>query len=230
MDLDYDLLMRPLYSYAEADRLAKVPRGTSRRWVKGYNYRNDKGKRVVQPPMTAGPGGRTEAGVSFFDLVGIKAIDGLRERNFGTRKIRDVIRYCQDELGVAYPLATQTFKTDRRKIYMNAGEGRLLEVLGGQRGAQAWDRVLEPFLKDLDYQNDLARRWWPLGREDKRVVVDPDYGFGLPVVAGAGVRTETIAEQYNAGDKIEHIAYDFSVTPEQIQGAVEFERQLQSAA
>lgn len=226
LDYDRDLFTRPLYSYAEADRLAGVSRGTSNRWVKGYKYWNDEGERVAQPPMTAGPEGRTKGGVSFFDLIGIKAIDALRELGFGTRTIRDIIKYCRLELGVDYPLATQTFKTDRRKIYMHAGDGRLLEVLGGQRGAQAWDEILDPFLRNLDYQNELARRWWPLGREDKRVVVDPDYGFGLPVIMGSGVRTDSIAEQYEAGDTVEHIAYDFNVTPEQIEGALELERQL----
>lgn len=223
---DLDLFTRPLYSYAEADRLARVSRGTSSRWVKGYKYRNDEGQRVAQPPMTTGPEGSTEGGVSFVDLINIKAIDGLRERGFSTRKIREIIRYCQDEVGVDYPFATQQFKTDRRRIYMDAGDGRLLELLGGQQGAQAWDRILNPFLKNFDYQHELARRWWPLGKEDKRVVVDPDYSFGLPVITGSGVRTEVIAEQYDAGDSMEHIAYDFNVTPEQIEGALKLERQL----
>jgi uncharacterized protein (DUF433 family) len=226
LEHDFERLTRPLYSYAEADRLAGVSRGTSNRWVKGYKYRNDQGQRVAQPPMTTGREGNTEGGVSFVDLINIRAIDGLRERGFSTQKIRQIIRYCQDELGVDYPFATQQFKTDRRRIYMHAGDGRLLELLGGQQGAQAWDRILNPFLKNFDYQHELARRWWPLGKEDKRVVVDPDYGFGLPVITGSGVRTEVIAEQYEAGDAMEHIAYDFNVTPEQIEGALKLERQL----
>jgi uncharacterized protein (DUF433 family) len=108
---------------------------------------------------------------------------------------------------------------------MHAGDGHLLEVLGGQQGAQAWDRILDPFLKDLDYYNEFARRWYPLGKNEP-VVVDPDYGFGLPVVVGSGVRTESIAEQYYAGDKVEHIAYDFNVTQEQIESALKLESQL----
>lgn len=225
VDHEFDLLTRPLYSYAEADRLAEVSRGTSSRWAKGYKYRNERGERVAQPSMTTSPAAEREAGISFLDLVSIKAIDGLRKRNFSTRAIRQVVQYCQDELQMAYPLATQKFKTDRHRIYMRAGDGRLLEVLGGQQGAQAWDRILEPFLKDLDYHNEFARRWYPLGR-DEPVVVDPDYGFGLPVIVGSGVRTESIAEQYYAGDKIEHIAYDFNVTREQIDSALKLESQL----
>ena len=225
VDRDYGLFTRPLYSFAEADRLAGVSRSTSRRWVKGYHYLNPYGERVAQSSMTTRPEVEPEQGASFLDLISIKAIDGLRKLDFSTRAIRQVIEYCQDELQVAYPLATQRFRTDRRKIYMEAGDGRLLEVLGGQRGAQAWDRILDPFLKDLDYHNEFARRWYPLGK-DEPVVVDPDYGFGLPVVVGSGVRTEIIAEQYHAGDKIEHIAYDFNVTREQIDSALKLETQL----
>ena len=225
VDNDFDLLTRPLYSFAEADRLAGVSPRTSSRWVKGYKYLNERGERIAQPSMTTRTTSESEQGVSFLDLVSIKAIDGLRKMNFSTRAIRQVVQYCQDELEMAYPLATQQFKTDRRKIYMNAGDGRLLEVLGGQQGAQAWDRILDPFLKDLDYHNEFARRWYPLGK-DEPVVVDPDYGFGLPVVVGSGVRTESIAEQYYAGDKVEHIAYDFNVTREQIKSALKLESQL----
>ena len=222
---DYDLFTRPLYSYAQADRLAGVSRSTSSRWVKGYKYLNDEGDRVTQPSMTAGSKGSTEYGVSFFDLIGIKAIDGLRQLGFGTWKIREIIRYCRDELGVDYPLATQRFKTDRRRIYMHAGDGRLLEVLGGQQGAQAWDRVLDPFLKDLDYQNDLARRWWPLGK-DALIMVDPAFGFGSPVIVGSGLRTELVAERAEVGDRPEVIAHDFNLTPEQVESALLFESHL----
>jgi uncharacterized protein (DUF433 family) len=225
VDNDFHLLTRPLYSFAEADRLAGVSPRTSSRWVKGYRYRNERGERVAQPSMTTSRAVEPNEGVSFLDLVSIKAIDGLRKMNFSTRAIRQVVQYCQDELRMAYPLATQKFKTDRRNIYMHAGDGRLLEVLGGRQGAQAWDRILEPFLQDLDYHNEFARRWYPLGK-DEPVVVDPDYGFGLPVVVGSGVRTESIAEQYYAGDKFEHIAYDFNVTRKQIESALKLESQL----
>lgn len=225
VDHDFDLLTRPLYSFAEADRLAGVSSRTSSRWVKGYKYLNERGERVTQPSMTTRATIEPEEGVSFLDLVSIKAIDGLRKMNFSTRAIRQVVEYCQEELKMAYPLATQEFKMDRHKIYMRAGDGRLLEVLGGQRGAQVWDRILDPFLKDLDYHNEFARRWYPLGK-DEPIVVDPDYGFGLPVVIGSGVRTESIAEQYYAGDKVEHIAYDFNVTQEQIDSALKLEMQL----
>ncbi len=225
VDHDYELFARPLYTYAEADRLAGVSRGTSSRWVKGYQYWNPYGERVAQSSMTARPEEEPEQGVSFFDLISIKAIDGLREMGLSTRKIRDAIRYCQDELQMNYPFATQTFKADKQRIYVSAGEGHLWEVLGGQQGAQAWDAVLDPFLSRLDYQNDLARRWWPLGK-DEPIIVDPEYGFGSPVIVGSGLRTELVAERRDAGDPSNIIAYDFSLTPKQIESALRMEDKL----
>jgi uncharacterized protein (DUF433 family) len=225
LEHDFERLTRPLYTYAEADRLASVPRGTSSRWVKGYRYWNESGERIAQPSVTAGPADSTQPGVSFFDLIGIKAIAGLKRMGFSLPRIREVVRYCQDELRVAYPLATETFKTDRNRIYMTAGDGRLLEVLGGQRGAHAWDAVLDPFLDTLDYQNDFARRWWPLGRDDL-VVVDPNYGFGSPVIVGSGLRTELVGERREVGDPPEVIAYDFNLTPEQVKSALKMEDKL----
>jgi uncharacterized protein (DUF433 family) len=225
LEHDFERLARPLYTYAEADRLAGVPRGTSSRWVKGYQYWSEFGERIAQPSITAGPADRTQPGVSFFDLIGIKGIAGLKRMGFSLPRIREVVRYCQDQLGVAYPLATETFKTDRNRIYMTAGDGRLLEVLGGQRGAQAWDAVLNPFLDTLDYHNDFARRWWPLGRDDP-VIVDPDYGFGSPVIVGSGLRTELVGERRDVGDPPEIIAYDFSLTPEQVASALKMEDKL----
>lgn len=95
---------------------------------------------------------------------------------------------------------------------------------------QAWNEVLAPFLNELDYADaeKVARRWWPLGKHEP-IIVDPDYGFGLPVVAGKGVRVEIIAERFAAGDKHEQIIKDFGLTREEIDAAIRFELQRRAA-
>jgi uncharacterized protein (DUF433 family) len=218
---DYERFTRPLYGYAEADRLAEVPPGTSRRWVKGYKYWNEFGERVTQPPVTAGRYAEPQSAVSFFDLIGIKAIDGLRQAGFGLPTIRKIVDYCQEELDVEYPLVTYRFKVARHQIFVEEGEGRLLNVLG-RRGMQAWDAILDPFLETIDYHQEFARRWWPRGRQ-LRVVVDPDYGFGFPVIADTGIRTEIIAERYKVGETPEEIANDFAVKVPQVKDALRYE-------
>ena len=216
--VDLSSLTLPRYSYGEADYLAGVSRGTSRRWLSGYEYPSAAGGRMVQPPITPGNGEPGE--VSFLDLVEIIAIGGLREAGFSLKVIRQIVRNCQEFLGETRPLTTLRFKTDGREIFVDRGD-TLLEV-GKRRGQIAWNEVLEPFLRNLDYAHEVARRWWPLGRAN-RIVVDPEYGYGLPVVASSGVRTEIIRERFEAGDLRAQIAEDFNLDPIEVERALQFE-------
>jgi uncharacterized protein (DUF433 family) len=218
--LTYDRLNRALYSFAEADRLAGVTPGTSRRWLKGYHYWYSPEERRKSPPIT--PHSESKEGVSFIDLVEVIVAGRLRDRDFSLKRIRQINEYCQLALSKPRPLVTETFKTSGRDVFIMAGRsGYLLNVLY-QAGMQAWDEVLDPFLKDLDYEDEIARRWWPKGKAEP-IVIDPDYGFGLPVIAGSGVRTEILAERYEAGDTNEEIAYDFGVAVPQVEAAIRYE-------
>ncbi len=214
-------LIRPLYGFADADYLANVSRGTAKRWLAGYAYYDTHGQRVVQPPVT--PGVQREESVSFADLVEIAAIGRLKEVGFSLRVIREIVRNCQEILRVPRPLATLRFKMGGREIFVDRGDV-LLEV-GRKKRMQAWNEVLDPFLQELDYDaNQLVARWWPLGRSAP-VVIDPEYGFGFPVVAKSGVRTEIILERFIAGDPKEQISDDFNIEQVHVDRALEFEQQ-----
>lgn len=216
---NFERLARPLYSYVEADRIACVSRGTSSRWLKGYKYWYLQDELREMPPIT--PESGHNGGVSFIDLIEVVAIGRLRLKGFSLKKIRQINEFCQATLHVDRPLVTETFKVKGHDIFVMVSEGYLLNV-GLRRGMQAWDEVLDPFLDTLDYEEELARRWWPRGKSEP-VVVDPDYGFGLPVVAGTGVRTEIIAERKRAGDALEEIAYDFGVGVSEVEAAIRYE-------
>ena len=218
-------LISPRYGFADADYLANVTRGTARRWLAGYAYHDTHGQRVVQPPITPGVL-REEENVSFLDLVEIAAIGRLKEVGFSLRMIREIVRNCQEILAVPRPLTTLRFKTGGREIFVDRGDV-LLEV-GRKKRMRAWNEVLEPFLQELDYDaNQFLARWWPLGRSTP-VVIDPEYGFGFPVVAKSGVRTEIILERFRAGDLNEQISADFNIEQVDVERALQFE--LQRAA
>lgn len=213
-----ELLIQPRYSFAESDRLAIASKSTSRRWLAGYQYLAAGGVRR-QPPVTAAA--QREA-VSFLELVEVAAIAGLREHGFSLGQIRAVAKNCQEILGVDRPLASLRFKTAGHAIFVDFGS-RLMEV-GKKKRQLAWSDVLEPFLANVDYSQEIgwATRWWPQGRASP-VVIDPAYGFGLPVVEGSGVRTEIILERFRAGDLHQQIAEDFSLDPLEVERALQFE-------
>ena len=181
-----DALTVPVYTYAEADTIAGVSRGTSKRWTEGYSYTNPKGERVTLPPITpkpqdAGPG------VSFLDLVEVVAIGRFLARDFSIRGVRSIVSDCQETFGVERPLVMERFRTGARQAFVDR-DGVLYPV-GRQpgRGTYALADILGPFLEEIEYSGEWVTRWWPLGR-DQFIVVDPEYGFGLPVVSGTGVR------------------------------------------
>lgn len=215
---DIARLTSPRYSYGEADRLAGVSRGTSRRWLSGYSYRDADGQSVDLPPIM--PGGSAAGAVSFLDVVEIVAVGGLKKAGISTRAIRQIVRNCQEILDVPRPLTTLRFKVGGRDVFVDRGD--VLMEVGRRKRMQAWNEVLAPFLANLDYTHDIASRWWPLGR-DVPIVVDPDYGHGLPVVAGSGVRTEIIRERAEAGDLVQQIASDFNLDCTEVERALQFE-------
>lgn len=214
-----DSLTSPRYSFAETDRLAGVGRGTSKRWLMGYTYWYAPGQLRASPPINLETGLRNSA--AFIDLMEIVVIGGLRHKGFSLPTVRRINEFCQTYLRTTRPLVTETFKVDGREAFIVAGNMHLVNV-SAKAGMLAWDEVLDPFLESVDFENELARRWWPRGRQEP-VVLDPDYGFGLPVVSGTSVRTEIIAERARAGDDAKEIAYDFGLDRYQIDAALRYE-------
>lgn len=86
---------------------------------------------------------------------------------------------------------------------------------------------MSPSLISWIYSNELVSRWWPLGKTNL-VVVDPTYGFGLPVIENSGVRTEIILERFKAGDQEAQISGNFNISELEVKRALQFE--LQRAA
>ena len=215
-----DFLNLPLYTFADADHLAFTSHGTAKRWLAGYQYRGSRGELTKRPPVTPRPDGESIEGVSFLDLVELVAIGRLKGLGFTLHNIREIVDNCRKVIGVERPLTALKFRTDGREIFVSE-KNTLVEVLH-KRGRTAWEEVLAPFLDTLDYQDEVARKWWPLGKRTP-ILVDPNYGFGFPVIGGSGVRTDIILERFQAADEREQIAKDFNVQLEEVDAALRFE-------
>lgn len=216
---------RVLYTFSEVDRLAAVSSGTAKRWLLGYTYVRD-GKRITVPPIT--PRKSQMNGATFYDLIEVVAIGKFREQGFTLQAIRRIVDACQKILGVPRPLTTLVFKNEGYRLFVESPEGELVEVLRTP-GQMAWRTILEPFLENLDYRANRVAAWWPQGRS-AGILVDPEFGWGRPVIAGKGVRTDIILEHLQAGESISDIARDFELTPTEVEAALRFELSRQKIA
>ena len=214
---------RPAYSYVEADRIAGVKARTASRWIREYGDRSNGARSTVAPDgRPPGPG------ASFLDLIEVAAVGRLRAAGWPFKAIHTAVESCRRMSGLYRPLVAEQFRTDGRDFFTGRHDDLAQAGIGPRKCEAAWFEVLLPFLKTVAYEHEYARRWWPIGL-DRRVVVDPDYGFGLPVIQGSGVRTEIVYEQVQALESQERIAYSFNITLEEVEHAIQFEASRSAA-
>ena len=65
--------------------------------------------------------------------------------------------------------------------------------------------------------------------QPRTVVIDPRVSFGRPVVAGTGIPTAVLAEQFKAGDQVPALAKDYGASEEAVWDAIRCELDLKAA-
>src|SRR5262249_14206238 len=84
-------------------------------------------------------------------------------------------------------------------------------------------KVVEPSFVDLDFDSDIASRWWLLPKK-RSIVLDPARSFGQPIVAVNGVSTARLVQVVEAEGSIARVAQLFEMRQADVRDAVEFER------
>src|SRR5262249_50865224 len=130
-----------------------------------------------------------------------------------------------DKYRTNHPYAIRELRTDGTRIYdevPRTGSHRVYEELGRYQFVIA--EAAEPFFKQVEYQEDLARYLWPLG--PGKVVLDPERGFGKPIDHASGVPTYVLYQMRLAGESRDRIARWYGVTEEAVQNAIDYEVDL----
>jgi len=218
-----------IYSIPEVARLTRVSAARIRRWLKGYDFETRTERHHSNPVWKS----QLEAvegvqAVGFLDLIEIRFVAAFIAAGVSWKTMRTAHAKAQAELNTSHPFCTNRFATDGRAILLNEAEasedGALRDIASNQ---QEFARIVRPFLKELEFDEDASlTRWWPLGRE-RTVVLDPERNFGQPTARQAGVPTRVLARSVkaNAGS-IETVAQWYEVDPQEIRDALEFEEGL----
>jgi uncharacterized protein (DUF433 family) len=83
------------------------------------------------------------------------------------------------------------------------------------------DLVQQIIEDQLDFELDLASRWYPVGKKIP-IVVDPKISAGLPVVKGRGVTVETIFKRFKADQTMASIARDYQLERGIVEKVIQF--------
>jgi uncharacterized protein (DUF433 family) len=203
----------PLYTAAEAARFLHLPASTVRAWAFGQGYKVNGQQRRFQPVIsTADPKGRR---LSFVNLVELLVLAAIRkEDHVELKQVRSAIEFLRKRFPSTHPLADHQFQTNGIDLFVEK-YGKLLNI--SQDGQLAMKALIQRYLKLVErdasgvpFKLHLPRRA-DTSEPLAAVVIDPERGYGRPVLDGRGIRTEVIVERFQAGESIASLAEDYGV-------------------
>jgi uncharacterized protein (DUF433 family) len=232
-----DALGRGAYSAVESLRLInfnrpglpparRVSRNTVTRWLRGYSHGEDRSRYSAPLWKPDYENDDDQIELSFRDLIELRFVKTFRDLGIGLTTIRDCYRRAVEEVRDDRPFSTQRFRTDGRTIFLDITEkdhdGRMIDL---KKRQQVFRTIIEPSLRDLEFDASTVARWYPLGMRHRSVLVDPSRSFGRPIVRH-GVPTEILADAVKVEGSVETVASLYEVTKAEIRSALLFEQRL----
>ncbi|MEY4564633.1 MAG: hypothetical protein RLZZ618_3910 [Pseudomonadota bacterium] len=226
-----ELIGTGIYPLHQAARLVGVEPRAVRRWLQGYS-RKYKGESVQSEPLwqtQLRDEGLPGDVIGFRDLLELRMVAAFVCHGVDLKVIRATVDAARRDFGASYPLTNQQFLTDGKRIFLEAiekstGEAKMIDVL---RKQHVFSDIIRPSLyAGIEYGQEGAVRWYPEGRR-KVIVLDPGLQFGTPVIAEAGIPTDTLHASYLAEEGDHHmVARIFDISTRMVKAAVAFEEKL----
>ncbi|MCB0502132.1 MAG: DUF433 domain-containing protein [Bacteroidetes bacterium] len=207
-----------IYTVSEISRILRLPYYKVSRWIDkywdgelGHEYESKYSWKIDNSKA-----------VSFHTLVEFYVMINLSEAGVKTREVlnahKELSRIYKTAFPFAYKEVANGIKTDGKKIYLKAKDS-IITLDGSKQLNLAFMRI---FFKKLEFDvENLATRFWPLGKE-KSIVIDPQYKFGHPTITGSNIYPETIYNLYLAKESIDFISYLYELDSDQVRDAIEY--------
>ncbi|GGZ81415.1 DUF433 domain-containing protein [Streptomyces bluensis] len=198
-----------LLTPTETASYLEIPQSTLISWLKG---------KAAGAPLVhqVEPVRKGQPSVPFIAVAEAHVLRSLRSLGLRMSEIREAAAAVRDAFDTPYGLVSKRIATDGVDIFVEHGLGDLRRARDGQAPIQ---EVVSDYLRyltwapDDDFPSSLRLRQYP---ESVPVVIDPRFGHGRPMVAANRVAVNAITDLWEAGESIEEIAYDFDMTPEQV--------------
>ena len=218
-----ELLARPLYGFSQVDDLLRLPAGTARRWINGYERRGHRYLPVVREQSTG-----SEL-VTWGEFVETKLLAAYRDKGVAMLRMRPAVERLREVLKTPYPLAGTRLNVVNRELVARVqdevGLAEPLRLVVVRSGQLVWATAVEQFIEEVEWgstgDEDLGvTRVRPFGSSSP-VVIDPTVSFGEPSVRS--IRTSVVAEEFRAGETFESVAESFGLSILEVSAAIRFE-------
>ncbi len=206
------------YTTADIAKILHVPYSKVHTWMVIY-WDGKLGKELGR--NYSWQAGNSKA-VSFHTLVEFYVMMLLSEAGVKPKEVLKAHTVLSETYNTPFPFARKELlsgiKTDGKRIYLHF-EGTTIDLDGsGQLNLD----FIKTFFKNLDFDgNEIASRFWPMGRKSS-IVVDPERKFGHPIIDGHNIYPEVLNGMYKAGDAPEFIAALYDISPKAVKDAIAY--------
>jgi len=156
-----------------------------------------------------------------------------RDHDVPLRELRDFIDNLREEFKLPYPLA------DKRP-YVGPGRQLLIDLqdrshldpefclVAVANGQTVLTAPGEDFFERVTWNGDQPEAWRPHEDPLSPVRINPLVRFGMPAVAG--VSTEALAGELDAGASVEEVAGEFGLDPDSVRWAHSYQLSQRATA
>lgn len=220
------------YTVGEAAHYLGLPASTVRSWFAGTSYADRGIRKRFQAVIK--PADPKSIGLSFSNLIEAYVLTAIRrERKIGLPTIRRGLVFLTNKLGSPRPLLNAQFATKGADLLVE----HLGEIINLSRNGQvemtamilAYLERVERDAKGVPIKLYPFMRSQPLSEQPRTVVIDPRVSFGRPVLAGTGIPTAVLAEQFKAGDQPKDLAKEYGADEQAVWDAIRCELDLKAA-
>lgn len=217
-----------MYTIREAARYADVSTATVRRWLSGYDRPSGTHADSVFGIET------TKPFVSFLQFIEICVAARFRRAGTKLEIVAKAYAGAKARYGLEFPFADLQLELigghivhvmTHLKSYPSMDMPGLSTLPGFWESLEEQDILPSSVLamiQQIAYEGSLAARWYPLGKDNQAVVIDPRYAGGLPSIPGRGITIEHIKERIKAKQSIGYICRDLMLSRSQVEGALRY--------
>lgn len=211
-----DLRDFPRYSISEAALYVRVPSRTLAAWTLGQDYWTRQGHLQTFKPLIE-PADPENKLLSFYNLVEAHVLRATREYGVPLQNVRKALEYIRESTPGKHPLLIRTFEVAGRELFIK----QLGKTVNATRHGQlAMRKILEQYLQRIDRDaRGLPLRIFPI--KAKRLVIDPRFSSGKPIVKDRGVVASVLWGRNKTGESIPEIAKDYGLTEIEVKEAIE---------
>lgn len=221
---DANLVGIGIYTPSEAAALCGINAGKITRWLRGHDAGRKHYDRLWKPQIDLDDG---KVYLGFRDLMEVRVANAFIKEGLSAQKVRRAIQLAREMIGEDRPLSTAKFRTDGHTVFLQMlreqGTDSMIDLF---RKQYAFRPIIEPSLKNIDFdKTGNPMRWWPAGKA-AQIVVDPRRLFGRPIEASSGVPSTVLAAAAEAEGSPELAARLWKVPVSAVRHAVAFEQSM----